>query len=509
MRMPASIILPVFLFSLASSQTIHVRGRITNGSNQAIPGATVELLRAKQKDTSGADGMYSLGGSTGVSRPEALRPGADAFGGIRLDRGALVLDIAKAAPIRIEIYDAKGSLLDKESIAEAAAGSYRFGLPGQAPSGSLLIVKASIGGESKTIPYFAPSLARTEAGAARLSSPGAGTVLTKVAAVVDTLKVTAAGYAAKRVEISAYDTTVNVTLSASQDRWGGPGNPPGTSAGCGRPLDVLKSGKRTISINGAQRVFIIDIPADYKPNNPYRLFFCFHWFGGSADSIASGQVEFARGSGPDYAYYGLKRHATLANAPAIFIAPQGNNNGWGGGEADHAFFDGMLASAKNNLCIDTTRVFSTGFSFGSMFTYSLTTNHQKQLRAGVGIAPANWNIWLPNPLPRDPIAWMQTTGMSDGSCKWINDASKQEGAKFIGLQRGVDNGCNPLADIPTAAIGSKTHLCHDFTGCKEGYPVKVCTFDGAHIANVGDGGTSNAGKDSWIPVESWKFFSQF
>lgn len=502
MRMPGNILLPVCLFSLASAQTIHVRGKISNGSNQAIPNATVELLRAKQTATSGADGMYSLGGSTGIPRPEAAGSGS-----IRLDRGALVLDLDRAAPVRIGIYDAKGQLLDEESLAEAAAGSYRFGLSGRAPSGSLLIVKASVGGETKTLPCFAPSLAGTKTGAARVSSPGA--VLAKVSAVVDTLKVTAAGYAAKRVEISAYDTTVNVTLNASQDRWGGPGNPPGPSAGCGKPLDVLKSGKRTIAIGGAQREFIIDIPADYKPNNPYRLFFCFHWFGGSDDSIASGQVEFGRGSGPDYAYYGLKRHATLANAPAIFIAPQGNNNGWGGEAADHAFFDGMLASAKNNLCIDTTRVFSTGFSFGSMFTYSLSTNHQKQLRAGVGIAPANWNIWLPTPLSREPIAWMQTTGMSDGSCKWINDASLQQGAKFIGLQRGVDNGCNPLSDIPTAAIGSKTHLCQDFTGCKEGYPVKVCTFDGAHIANVGDGGTSNVGKDSWIPVESWKFFTQF
>jgi hypothetical protein len=52
-------------------------------------------------------------------------------------------------------------------------------------------------------------------------------------------------------------------------------------------------------------------------------------------------------------------------------------------------------------------------------------------------------------------------------------------------------------------------LCYDFSGCKPGYPVKVCTFDGPHEASVGDGGTGNAGKNSWIPPESWKFFTQF
>jgi poly(3-hydroxybutyrate) depolymerase len=380
-------------------------------------------------------------------------------------------------------------------------------------------VKASIGGESKSFPYLAPSPeairsngSRTE-GSATLTSQTLG-ALAKVSAVIDTLKVTATGFAAKSIPITSYDTTVNVALSSSNsggdDRWGGPGNVAGPSAGCGKPLGTLKSGKTTITTGGAQRQYIIDIPSDYKPDRPYRLFFCFHWYGGSADSIASGQAEFGRGGGPaNYAYYGLKPLALAANDPAIFVAPQGLNNGWGGEAKDHAFFDDMLALFKSNLCVDTTRVFATGFSFGSMFSYSLSTNHQKQLRAAVGIAPANWNIWIPTPMSREPIAWMQTTGMSDQSCKWINNASVEEGAKFIGLQRGKDNGCTVPNDIPTTTVGSKTHTCYDFAGCKSGYPVKVCTFDGGHIANVGDGGTSNVGKDSWIPKESWKFFTQF
>jgi len=64
--------------------------------------------------------------------------------------------------------------------------------------------------------------------------------------------------------------------------------------------------------------------------------------------------------------------------------------------------------------------------------------------------------------------------------------------------------------LETADIaGSKTHLCYDFVGCKAGYPVRTCTFDGGHIAAHADGGTSDNGMTSWIPVESWKFFTQF
>lgn len=497
--------LPVFMAAAVESQTINVRGKITDASDRPVPNAAVELLLAGTKTATGADGMYVLGGGTGIPRTAPGLPG-----NIRLDGDVLELGLAQAAPIRIGIFDARGNLLDKASIEHARAGNYRFDLSGRVPADNLLIIKASIGRMSKSMRYFAPAPGGRAAGVSAEFAPLAGAMLAKAAAIADTLKITASGFAAKKVGISSYDTIVNVALSPSEDRWGGPGNPAGPSAGCGKPIGTLKTGHNKITSGGAQRDFIIDIPADYKPDHPYRLFFCFHWYGGTDDSIASGQVEFGRGGGPDnYAYYGLKPLALKAGEPAIFIAPQGLNNGWGGAEKDHAFFEDMLALAKGNLCVDTTRVFATGFSFGSMFTYSLSTNHQKQIRAGVGIAPANWNIWLPSPLPRDPIAWMQTTGMSDPNCKWINDAGQQLGAKFIALQRGQDNGCVVPADIPTTTAGSKTHQCYDFTGCKQGYPVKACTFDGAHIANVGDGGTGNVGKDSWIPAESWKFFTQF
>lgn len=496
--------IPFLLVSLALPQSINVRGKITDAADKPVPNATVELSRAKRTAVSGTDGAYALTGPTGI---RTRGPGA--LAGIRIAKGALELDLDRAGPLRVGIFDAKGNLLDGVSLAAAGAGRYRIGLAGRIPPNRLSIVTATFGGESESVPYFAPDPA-PGAGTASAEASPAGSALAKSAAVTDTLKVSAAGYAAKRVEISSYDTVVNVALTASEDRWGGPGNPAAPSAGCGKPIGTLKTGHNKISSGGTERDFIIDIPSDYKPDRPYRLFFCFHWYGGTDDSIASGQVEFGRGGGPaNYAYYGLKPLALAAGDPAIFIAPQGLSNGWGGAEKDHAFVDAMLALAKGSLCVDTTRVFSTGFSFGAMFTYSLSTNHQKQFRAGVGIAPANWNIWLPSPLPRDPIAWMQTTGLSDPNCKWINDAGQQSGAKFIALQRGQDNGCTVPADIPTTSVGSKAHLCYDFSGCKQGYPVKACTFDGPHIANVGDGGTGNVGKDSWIPAESWKFFKQF
>jgi poly(3-hydroxybutyrate) depolymerase len=282
---------------------------------------------------------------------------------------------------------------------------------------------------------------------------------------------------------------------------GGGSGAPVKSAGCGKAPGMM-SGKFTITSSGNQRSYIIDVPSNYDMNRAYRLFFTFHWIGSTSEAVRDGQT--ANGGAANWGYYGLKRMANGANDPAIFIAPQSMGTMWG--QQDHPFFDDMLARAKEQLCIDTSRVFATGFSFGGMITYSLSTNHQKDLRAAVGIAPANYNIYLPTN-SHEPIPWMSTTGMSDTTCPW--DGGNNRGARYAAIGHAMDNGCTIPATIPTAAVGSRSHVCYDFQGCRAGYPVKVCTFDGAHIAAHADGGTGDNGLTSWIPTESWKFFSQF
>ncbi len=263
------------------------------------------------------------------------------------------------------------------------------------------------------------------------------------------------------------------------------GNPPVESEGCGKPTTIT-TGKKTIMSSGESRSYIIDVPDNYDMNTPHRLFYTSHWIGSTSEAVR------------DQDYYFLKPLADAENVPVIFVAPQADGDIWV--EKDHALFDDLLAYVKENLCVDTTRVFATGFSFGGMITYSLSTNHQKDIRAAVGIAPANYNIWLPQKTG-EPIAWMQTTGMGDTTCPWINNEGQRRGAKFIALEHGSNNGCDEPNDIPTWQNGN--HLCYDFEGCPAEYPTRACTFNGGHtnIAN-------EAGKN-WIAEESWDFFMQF
>ena len=267
-----------------------------------------------------------------------------------------------------------------------------------------------------------------------------------------------------------------------------------------------------ITSGNMSREYIIDIPADYDPTHPYRLIFSWHQAYGSDTGNANGLHPANDGPNFDaknYAYFGLLREATAAKQPAIFIAPGGIGNLPWDYNRDVVLFDDILALVDANLCIDDSRVFTTGFSFGAMMSYALTLGRPSKLRGAVAMAAANYNFTQPTNA-HVPIAYMGTTGMSDGTCPWGNDTM---GGKACNLQHAKDNGCTiPTGNnIPTTTAGSRKFLCYDFEGCKAGYPVKVCTFDGAHTPSAIADGSSGGddGLKAFVPPLAWKFISQF
>ena len=231
--------------------------------------------------------------------------------------------------------------------------------------------------------------------------------------------------------------------------------------------------------SGDQRQYMITLPANYDMNKPYRFIYASHGQGGEGSDITKEK------------YYGIQSIAAAADS-VIFVAASGLGGIWG--LKDVPLFDDILAFVEQNACVDKSRVFALGFSFGGMYSYSLSMTRQKTIRAGIGMSPANYAIQIP-PKTHDPIAWMQSTGMSDHTCPWINDEAKMTGSKFIAIEHGTDNGCTVPNPIPTWTSGGM--LCNDFAGCKPGFPTRVCTFNGAHSPPPGD--------SNWM----WAFITQF
>jgi predicted esterase len=265
------------------------------------------------------------------------------------------------------------------------------------------------------------------------------------------------------------------------------------SSGCGKDLTDLKSGTYKITSAGLEREYIINIPANYDKNKPYRLIFAMHCYGSSDTGVVNEK------------FYGLQPYAANANIPVIFVAPNGTGSGtplWNQGEKDHTFFGDMLKLFKEKLCVDTKRIFSCGFSYGAMFTYSLSLDYYNDLRAVACYAPANWNIWLP-PNNHGPIAYYQTTGTDDPNCSWIYSDANKQGGKYCLLQHIEDNGCTVPSNIPLATSGK--HVTTEFSGCRTGYPVVFGSFLGGHSGTNNDSG-SNV---NWIAKETWDFFMRF
>ena len=262
-----------------------------------------------------------------------------------------------------------------------------------------------------------------------------------------------------------------------------------TSAGCGTD-PALASGTHTIQSGGQERSFILKVPDDYDNTYEHKLIFGLHWWGGTANDVASGGSD-----GAVYAYYGLEAQA---NGTAIFVAPQGIDNAWPDTNgSDTAFIDDIIAMVEEDLCVDETQRFSVGFSYGGAMSYALACARPNEFRAVAAIA-------VPGEVSgcsggSEPVAYMGIQG--------VNDSMPQARAmrdKFV-----ANNGCTPQ-NPPEPASGSATHITTAYEGCQEGYPVVWAAFDGGHQQGPVDGCTGcESGAQSWVKNEVWEFFSQF
>jgi len=263
------------------------------------------------------------------------------------------------------------------------------------------------------------------------------------------------------------------------------------SSGCGK-APTLTSGTRTIQSGGGNRTYILRIPANYDNNRAYRLYFGFHWRGGTANDVDSGGSD-----GYNWSYYGLRRLADQANNGTIFVAPQGNGNGWANpNNQDLGFVDAMVDQLKAGLCVDTTQVFAGGFSYGGGMSYAIACSRANVFRAvsvysGANLSGCNGGT--------QPIAYMGLHGIQDN---------------VLPIQSGRDlrntfvrnNGCTQQ-NPPEPAAGSRTHIITAYSGCRAGYPVVWAAFDGGHDPGPVDGGGS--GWRTWTSAAVWQFFTQF
>ena len=508
--------LPLFISAVAatigsSAFAYTVSGTVTDESNQAISGASVTLVKEGKSATTDASGKYTIHEDETIGLSQAsVNPGY-----INIHSGILSYSQNGSKPVQVKIFDAVGNQVLNQTLYGSGEVDLRTGTTAM---GSYY-AQVSMGSVKQNIRF-------TTNGNYATSFDAKGHALLKEIQQGEKLQFVAEGFDTLSVPLGTLDTTVDVKLKKTAPaeqtfKFGyALGNAPRPSKGCGKnstlnSIGSVENGKKyQINVGGKNRTFFITTPSNYDNTKAHKLLIANHCMGSHAEDF----VHHA----PDYdhptPYYGQQK--LDKNGDYIFVAPQGNDNGTWNGKEDHQFVDEMITAMFDNYCIDTTRVFATGFSFGAMFTNSLAQDLQERLRAVAVYATADYNIWLPSAGSgrydaKDlPIAWMGVHGKNDQTCNY--NTAKTSALPRILKRNGKAGADGKFTDAssekPTEVQGNTGHVCYDFTTVDERFPVKWCSWPGAHQWTAHDTGNMSVGygwEDTWVPEEVHKFFEQF
>ena len=491
MKRAFSLVLPIMLttaFTAASAYT--VSGTVKDNTNKAVAGAEVTLIKENKSTVTDSRGKFTIHEDE-VSPGDTISPGdtttpnaivaSHTPGYISINSGILSFSQSGSSPVQVRIFDLVGNQVFKQTL----YGSGQVDLTSGVKARGVYVAQVAVGSAKQAFRF-------TANGNYSASFSETGHALLKEVQNGEALRVVAEGFDTLTVPLGTLDTTLELKLNAAATQqtyaFGyAIGNDPTPSKGCGKDNTLKNYFKFTGG--GIEHEVYLDLPENYDKNKPYRLVFGMHCMGGSAQNVAKNEH-----------YYGY-RDQKGAKESTIFVAPHGytDNMPWRCGDnKDHLFFDEILTYLNENLCVDTSRVFSSGFSFGAMYSNSLAQTFQHRLRGVVVFATADQVIYLPKNAGK-PIAWMGTVGLSDGTCPPSMGRSARD---RILKNNGPEGHTDCTGEKATEYTGGN-HVCYDYKTVDPRFPVKWCTFSGGHQWDMRENGKL------WASDIGWEFITQF
>ncbi len=465
-----------------------ITGTVSDDQGKALRGVSVSLLKEGKNATTDRQGKFTIHEDE-ITTPPADSPGVaihpafrNTVGYISINNGILSYSQSSTSPVQVKIYNSLGNQVFKKLL----QGSGTYDLSKGIEARGTYFAQVSVGNAKQDFKFT------TDRGfSSSIGSRVNGNALMKEAEKGEALRFVADGYDTLTVPLGTLDTTVDVKLTkiATEQTYafGYPlKNEPTPSKGCGKD-NTLKNYFK-FKGGGIEHEVYLDLPENYDKNKPYRLVFGMHCMGGSAQNVAKNEH-----------YYGY-RDKDKKNT--IFVAPHGYTDQmpWRCGDnKDHLFFDEILTYLNENLCVDTSRVFSSGFSFGAMYSNSLAQTFQHRLRGVVVFATADQVIYIPKNSGK-PIAWMGTVGLSDGTCPPSMGRSARD---RILRNNGPEGHTDCTSEKATEFSGGGGHVCYDYKTVDPRFPVKWCTFNGGHQWDMRENGKL------WASDIGWEFITQF
>lgn len=208
--------------------------------------------------------------------------------------------------------------------------------------------------------------------------------------------------------------------------------------GCGKSLPV---GVGAPIGTARGRTFRVYTPRGYDKSRAHPVLFVFHGINSSGAQFQS--------------WFKMEEH--VLDEP-IVVYPDARKTTLGaawelGGDRDIEFFEDMRSALFQSYCVDLSRVYAMGFSYGGKFVNSLACKRAHMLRA-VSSNDASWGYYGEAGCGRVPALVTHRTKDPDELIEW---------GKASADTWGRIDGC----DLPLSTQPADTaHGCADYVGCK-------------------------------------------
>ncbi len=269
------------------------------------------------------------------------------------------------------------------------------------------------------------------------------------------------------------------------DGGAGPSDAGTLSAGCnvlGMPTGDLHL--HANDGNGTQRDYEMLVPSTYDPSKPLALSIVYH----GAGNTSAGAKAFGLQNAPG------------ASDAGIFLFPQGiafQTYGVGWDDTcngyDMPFFDAMVAYVEAHYCIDESRLFVAGFSWGGDQVTALACCRGNQIRA---IGAASCTDEYSSSTDYTTYDNLPCPVKNHAAIRFTHDASNGDSEYAVPLFATTSslyrsfNGCQSASTVATPSP------CKAFSGCAQAYV--ECPYTA-----LGHALPSGWGDDTWAFFEAF------
>ncbi len=422
----------------SQAQEINIIGRVLDNNSTPISGASVSLATAGLASSTDMNGLFSITGTTNIGNPSSFSHQI-----YSLENNMVILNLNQPMNTLIEVYNSLGKEIFSIHNSPLKEGVHRFEiaekLKGE-PSG-IFHIRTKIGDYAQMAMFYFENGGLLTSKIRNLSKKQS---MGKKG--VDVLIVSMTGYTTSQVNLDSYQQNMGDIILVPES---------GGTAGCGTTPPSCDNSDCSVQANGKERTFYVDLPDNYDNSQPHPVVFNYHPLGGSA-SMARTMYRVGN-------YF----------PDAIYISPEGlpslggNNLGWAnqGGE-DEEFSREMFAFLKENYCVDESRIFSTGFSYGGSMSFTAACNLSDIFRAVGAMAGAPISgASCTRTTPERRVAVWATHGIAD-SVLQISMAEPM--MEVLRINNGCSAETSPVEPSP----------CVAYQGCDPGYPVVWCPREG-------------------------------